>query len=251
MTIQKSVIPAEKSEKFDAWQIPEVKDGQVIKTEKLRDRGPRGELVNVDKSEVIYNSISAGQLEEIANQAYEEVYEQAYKEGHKKGYAQGHKEGLEAGQQTIKQQSEALNMAIEQLYSYLGERDDEIEQALVNLATCVSQAVLRRELITDSSYIQDVVSEAIATLPMNPGNIQIFLSEQDYQQLKTLTTISEQWLLHIDPNLTPGGCHVTTSHSVVDYTLEEQFQQTVNSIVEKRFGQLAVQAKPNAKPELG
>ena len=35
----------------------------------------------------------------------------------------------------------------------------------------------------------------------------------------------------------------TTRHSVVDFTLEEQFQGTINALVERRFAQLAAQAK--------
>lgn len=249
MTTQNSVIPAEESTQFSSWQMPEVKDGQVVRTEKMNKRGPRGELVNVDKNEIIYSSLTAGQLEEIANQAYEEVRERAYQEGHQQGYNEGHDKGLAAAQQTIAEQAGALHSAMQQLYSFLAGQDDEVEQALVNLATCVSQSVLRRELSIDSSHIGQVVSEAVATLPMNAKNIQVFLSEQDHQLLTSLEDIPEQWQLHIDRSLTPGGCRVVTDHSAVDYTLEEQFQQTVNALVEARFAQLAAQAKSRAQSD--
>jgi flagellar assembly protein FliH len=249
MTIQNSIIPAEQSAEFSSWQMPEVKDGQVVCTEKMQKRGPRGELVNVDKKEVIYSSLTAGQLEEISNQAYEEVREQACKDGHKQGYIEGRQEGVEAGKKIIAERTAALNSVIEQLYSFLSGQDDEVEQALVNLASCVSKSVLRRELTTDSSHIKQVVLEAIATLPMDPKNIQIFLSEQDHQLLSSQTEISDQWTLRVDPCLTPGGCRLTTDHSVVDYTLEEQFQQSINTLVEERFSLLAEQAKARVEPD--
>ena len=241
--MQGSRIPADKSSRFTSWDAPEVKEGQVIRAEKMPRRGPRGELVNIDKSEVIYQSLTAGQLEEISSQAYEDVREQAHQDGLKQGHAEGYQAGIEAGQQAVQQQAAELHRTIDQLVHFLGGQDDEVEQALVNLATCVASAVLRRELTIDSAHIRDIVSEAIAALPMGAGDISVHLSEQDHQLLSAHSDIPSTWQLHIDRTLSPGGCRVQTAHSVVDYTLQEQFQQTVNALVEQRFAELAGNAR--------
>lgn len=241
--MQGSRIPANKSGSFLSWDAPEIQDGQIIHAEKLQNRGPRGQLVNVGKEEVIYQSLTAGQLEEISNQAYEDVREQAYKDGLKQGRDEGYQAGLDAAQQDIKNQAENLAKTIDKLLSYLAGQDDEVEQALVNIATCVASAVVRRELTIDGGQIRQVVAQAIAALPMNAANINVHLNEQDYQLLKSQSDIPDSWQLHIDRTLSAGGCRIRSQHSAVDFTLEEQFQQTVNALVEDRFAELARQDK--------
>ncbi|WP_101759367.1 FliH/SctL family protein [Oceanicoccus sp. KOV_DT_Chl] len=237
-------IPSNQSSAYGAWQIPEVKDGQIVKVEKLQNRGPRGELINVDKNEVIYSSITAAQLEEISSQAYNDVSEQARKEGYQKGHAEGHQAGMQAASQTVKKQSQGLQAAVAEIYNFLAGQDDEVEQALMNVATCIASAVLRRELTIDSSQILQIVTEAVAMLPMDASNITVFLSEQDHKLLTAEPDeIPSNWQLQVKRNLTPGGCQVRSQYSVVDFTLEEQFQQAVNEIVERRYAELAQAAK--------
>jgi flagellar assembly protein FliH len=236
-------IPADETTSFASWDMPEVKEGQIVKVEKLKERGPRGELINVAKEEIIYSSLTAAQLEDISNQAYEDVRQQAYQDGLKQGHQEGYQAGLDDGKKTIAQQAQQLNTAVANVFSYLQGQDDEVEQALVNVATCIASSVLRRELTVDTSHIRAVVQDAIALLPMNVSNLSVHLSEQDHQFLSNDTEIPEQWTLQIDRTLKPGGCRVSSEQSVVDYTLEQQFQQTVNGLIEKRFAQLSPTAQ--------
>ena len=242
-------IPADKSSVFSSWDIPEVKRGQIIQAEKLRQRGPRGELLALQGEEVVYSSITAAQLEEISLAAYEDVRQQAYEEGLKQGQAEGYQTGLKAGEEEIQQQSRGLREVIANLTTYLNGQDDEVEQALVNLATCIASSILRRELSIDSGQVLAIVHEAVHSLPIKASNITVHLSEQDFQLLKQLDDVPEQWKLQIDRTLTSGGCRVTTDQSVVDYTLEDQFQQTVNTIVEQRFAHLVGKASTTPKDE--
>lgn len=238
-----SRIPSDQSADYTSWVIPEVKEGQIVKAEKLKNRGPRGQLINVDKNEVIYTSITAAQLEEISNQAYEELREQAQKDGHAQGLSQGHAEGYKAGlaaaEEQVKQQVDGLSAAVTNIYQYLAGQDDEVELALVNVVTSVARAIVRRELLSDSAHVQQVISEALAMLPMDSSNISVHLSEQDYQLLSNQTDIPPQWQLQPDRSLSTGGCRVTSKHSVVEYTMEEQFQQTIDALVTRRFAELA------------
>ncbi len=94
-----------------------------------------------------------------------------------------------------------------------------------------------------------VVREAIQALPLSASGLTVYLSDQDFQALTQREDLPEHWHLQIDRTLTPGGCRITTAQSVVDYTLEDQFQQLVNAIVEKRFAELAASAssRPDAR----
>ena len=232
-------IPADETTAFLSWNMPEVKEGHIVKVEKLKERGPRGELVNASKEEVIYQSLTAAQLEDISNQAYEDVRRQAYEEGIKQGHQQGFQAGMDEAKTAIAQQAQQLNSAIANVFACLQDQDDEVEQALVNIASCIAGSVLRRELTVDASHIRAVVKDAIALLPIKAANLTVYLSEQDYQFLSSETDIAKEWTLQIDRSLKPGGCRVSCEHSVVDYTLEQQFQQTVNGLVEKRFAELS------------
>lgn len=234
-----SRIPADKTTSFASWDMPEVKEGQIVKVEKLKQRGPRGELVNVAKEEIIYNALTAAQLEEITQQAYEDVRQQAYQDGVKQGHKEGYQAGLDEGKTAVAEQAQQLNHAVANIFNYLQGQDDEVEQALVNIASCIASSVLRRELTVDASHIRSVVKEAIALLPISASNLTVYLSEQDYHFLTNETDLAESWKLQIDRTLQPGGCRVTSEHSVVDYTLEQQFQQTVKGLVEKRFTELS------------
>ncbi len=241
-------IPANESASFPTWKAPEVKDGQIIHAEKLKERGPRGELVNVSKNEVIYDKLTAAQLDEITRQAYEDVQKKAYAEGFNQGQNDGYQAGLTASENLIKQQAEALNSSVSELLQFLAGQDNEVEQALVNVATCLARSILRRELVIDSSHVEQLVSEAIAMLPMDARNITVFLSQQDLTILKQNSHIPEEWKLQLDPSMSAGGCRVVTRQSIVDYTLEEQFQQAVTSMVENRYAELAADQKRLAEP---
>ena len=236
-------IPAGQAAGLDAWFIPEVKEGQVVAVEKLQNRGPRGELINVPKDEIIYSTLTAGQLEEISEQAYEDVRQQAYQEGVEQGRKDGYQAGISAGQQGIQQQLQQLQGTIHSLYNVLEGQDDEMEQALVNLATCVARSILRRELSLDASHMQTIVQQAVATLPSKDARLTVHLNPQDHRLLAQSAEIPAEWTLQADVAVSAGGCRVTTAHSVVDFTLEEQFQQTINALVEQRFTELAQQAR--------
>ncbi|MFT7128238.1 MAG: flagellar assembly protein FliH [Gammaproteobacteria bacterium] len=238
-----SRIPAKESTAFTTWQAPEVKDGQVIHAEKLKERGPRGELVNVGKNDVIYNKMTVAQLDEITLQAYKDVQKKAYQEGFQKGQQDGYLAGEKAAEKDIKKQTDSLKNSIEALTHFLAGQDNEVEQALVNVATCIASSILRRELSIDSTHIEHVVAEAVAMLPMDVQNISVFLNQDDLALLKDNAYIPEEWKLQLDPSMNAGGCRVVTRQSVVDYTLEEQFQQTVTTLVENRYAELAADKK--------
>lgn len=247
--MQGSRIPADKSSPFESWDMPEVKDGQIVHAEKLRQRGPRGELINVDKNDVVYGSLTAGQLEEITLQAYNDVREHAHKEGFQQGHSEGYQAGLEEGSVAVKQQVESLHQTVKSMMDHLAGQEDEVEQSLVNLATLISRAVVRRELILDSSQIKQVIQQAIAALPLNAANLTVFLSEQDFDHLARHAEVPVAWQLQLDKGIAPGGCRIETLHTVVDFTLEEQFQQLVNDLVEQRYSELAAQASARVTDE--
>ena len=231
-------IPADKSKRFGRWAIPEVHEGQLVSSERLNERGSRGELVNIDKDEVLYRSLTAAQLEEITLQCYEEIREQAEQDGYQQGLAEGQKAGLVRGQQLIDTQLDVVGRLVEGLTVELERQRDDIEQALMNLVCCVARSVVHRELRSGSEAITDVVAQAVAALPQGAGNIRIQMNPTDLALLNERQVVPADWQLVPDEGLSPGGVRVLTQQSVVDFTLDSQFQQTVNALVEARFAAL-------------
>lgn len=240
-------IPADKTRGFTSWKLPEVSDGRVVKAEAEPRRNARGEIVDVKKEEIVYSSLTAAQLEEITNQAYDDVRQQAYEEGSRQGRDEGYQAGLRAAQQQIDQQVAALCEAIDNVYQLLAGQDDAVEQALVNIAISMARSVLRRELSIDASHLREVVADAIALLPHESERIVVYLSQADYA-LMAQTQLPSSWQLRVDKTLSPGGCRIHNGQSVVDYSLEQQFQQTVDALVAERFKQLAATARDGRKP---
>lgn len=247
----KDRIPANKTERFTAWELPEVKQGQIVAVEKLKKRGPRGELVNVKEDEVIYSTMTAGQLNELTQQAYDEVRQQAYEEGARQGREEGYQTGLEEGREAVQQQIKQLQNTLHSLHNVLEGQDDELEQALVNLTMCIARSVLKHEISLDQSHIQQVIKQAVDALPLKEDRLVIHLNPAEYQLLTGQDGIPEQWTLQSDPGVSAGGCRVVSPHSVVDFTLEEQFQQVINNLVETRFAELAKQAQQRESDAAG
>ena len=240
-------IPANKVVGLKAWHLPEVKEGQVIAVEKNRRRDASGQLIPGNQNDVVYQQVTAGQLEEINQQIYNDVYEKAKQQGFQDGQLAGHQAGLEQGQQLIQQTVANLNGIINSLNDLLQAQDDQTEQALVNLAVTIAGSILERELTIDSSQILNIVKQCVDCLPLDTATVKISLSQADFDLLSQHSEVLPNWKLQVDNSLTAGGCRASSDYSLIEHTLEEQFQQTVNSLVEKRFADLAVSAEQRAE----
>lgn len=240
-------IPADKVVGLKAWHLPEVKEGQVIAVEKNRRRDASGQLVPGNQNDVVYQQVTAGQLEDINQQIYNDIYEKAKQQGFQEGQAAGYQAGLEQGQQLIQQTVANLNGIIQSLNDLLQAQDDQTEQALVNLAVTIAGSILERELTIDSSQILNIVKQCVDCLPLNAATVTISLSQADFDLLSQHSEVLPNWKLQVDKSLTSGGCRASSDYSLIEHTLEEQFQQTVNSLVEKRFADLAVTAEQRAE----
>lgn len=232
-------IPANQVSGIKAWHLPEVKDGQVIAVEKKRRRDVAGQLIPGNRNDIVYQQVTAGQLEDINQQIYTEVHQKAKQQGYKDGQQAGYQAGLEQGQQLIQQTVGNLNGIIASLNDLLQSQDDQTEQALVNLAVTIAGSILERELSIDSSQVLNIVKQCVDCLPLNASTIHISLSQSDFDLLSQHSDVLPNWSLEVDSTLTSGGCRASSDYSLIEHTLEEQFQQTVNSLVESRFAELS------------
>ncbi|MCK7543455.1 flagellar assembly protein FliH [Marinobacter bryozoorum] len=235
-------IPREELSAWERWELP-LLDGQGNEV-------PREEEVEV-------KPLTAADIEAIRQSAWEEGREEGRRSGHDEGFKQGaeegreqgYREGREAGEQEGRSQAEQdtrstideklarLESVMAELVAPIERHQDELESALVNLATVLARAVIHRELSLDSSQIRQVVTDAVNSLPSTRENVRIRINPSDQEWVNEVASrLDAEVSVTTDESILAGGCKVETRHSLVDYTIEKRFQKAVQAMLEKQVG---------------
>ena len=176
-------------------------------------------------------------LEEGRRQGREEGHQEGYRAGYDEGLAAGRSDGLAEGRQEIEQRMQALDSLLTHLTHALNEQDYQLEQALFQLVKEISRQVVRRELLSDSGHIMQVVHQALQTLPPTRDNVRILIHPDDYALVAQAAEENEEkWRVIASRDIAVGGCRVETEYSAVDFTVEQRFAQAIEQILEARFG---------------
>ncbi|WP_425914346.1 flagellar assembly protein FliH [Pseudomonas sp. GWSMS-1] len=192
------------------------------------------EPAQADSEEVALEDVKPLTLDEL-----EAIRQDAYNEG----FATGEKDGFHAGQLKAKQDADVALAAkiagLEQLMTHLFEpiagQDQQLEEGLIKLLEQIVRQVIQRELVSDSSQIRQVLSEALKLLPMGAGNIRIHLNPQDFEMVKALRERHEEsWRILEDAALLPGGCRVESELSRIDATVETRLNQAIKQLFEQQ-----------------
>lgn len=239
---RRSNVPPEELSAWERWELP-----------LLDEQG--NEVAREEEVEV--KPLTAADIEAIRQSAWEEGreegrangYEEGFKQGADEGREQGLKEGRETGEQEGRSQAEqdtrsAIDEKLARLESVMAElvapierHQDELESALVNLATVLARAVIHRELSLDSSQIRQVVTDAVNSLPSTRENVRIRINPSDQEWVNEVATrLDAEISVTTDETILAGGCKVETRHSLVDYTIEKRFQKAVQAMLEKQIG---------------
>jgi len=238
-------IPTEELTAYERWELP-VMDEADDEAE-LPPQAPANEV-----EEVEVQPLTAQDLEEIRQAAWSEGHEEGFQAGqqegreqglqtgHEEGYQQGLAQGLEEGRRQAEEakgaEIDASLQRLEQVMSQLMEptrqQEEDVEQALLNLALAVARTVIRREVSLNTSHIAQVVAEAVDSLPRGSDRIRLLVSPQDAPLVRQMVERQqESWTVVENADILPGGCKVETSFSMVDYTVEKRFQLTVQQML--------------------
>lgn len=233
----RSRIPKEQLTAYERWELPllDARGNEV----------PREEELDV-------KPLTAAELQDIQQQAEAEGHGVGLEKGHEEGFAKGHEEGFaqgltagtekgrEQGERASREHSEQqaralekrLDALMESLVLPIRQQQEDLEKALVQLATAVAKAVIQRELAQDSSHIFHVVRQAMAALPSTTETVKISVNPQDIEPLNaSLARLDVVTKLVEDAAVSPGGCRLETRYSLVDFTAEKRFQQVVHALV--------------------
>src|SRR3989344_2736722 len=202
----------------------------------------------VETPEPSEEELASEQPVDAGEQAQAESEEVARQDAYNEGFATGEKDGFHAGQLKAKQEADialaaklaSMEQLMTQLFEPISAQDQQLEEAMVSLLGQMVRQVIQRELVSDSSQIRQVLSEALKLLPMGTGNIRIHVNPQDFEIIKALRERHEEsWRILEDASLLPGGCRVESELSRIDATVETRLNQAIKQLFEQQREQAA------------
>jgi flagellar assembly protein FliH len=205
--------------------------------------GPKSQAERVDAG--FQEGLLKGRIEGLA-EGRKEGLEQGLKEGVEKGTQQG----LQRAQKDVDAKLAAMDELMCHLTHAINEQDYVLEQALLNLVSSISRAVVGRELEINSSHILQIVREALAALPPSRDNVRIFVNPADVTLLDAARERNgDSWRVLPDDAVSRGGCRVETEQSLVDFTLERRFSAMIEQVLAKQLSRAETQEEFEPAPE--
>lgn len=199
-------------EGYQRWQPPQMENKPSLGT--------------VVSGDVKASRLTAEQLEKIQAQAYKEAWDE--------GFKKGQQDGLNAGRAELLERAAVLDQLMKALDQPFEELDAAVEQALVDLAMTLAQALVRRELRTDPGQVVAVVREALAALPVASRHVRVCLHPSDVAVVSDALAGQgpsgegdRGWRLQEDPSLKRGDCIVRSENSQIDASMEKRLAAVV------------------------
>ena len=266
---------AKKLTAYERWELPNLKDPQ----EKARP-GVAVLLQNeasmvseeVDQDSLVYEPLTASQLEEIRSAAYDEGFAQGHEEGKESGFHEGKSEGYQKGyeegqllgkEEGHKQGSEEAHILskaqLEQVETYLAALLKDLQQPLSVTRNSVEDLVLTTvqrlvENITQSQLAEsatDLLASQLQTALDKAeefeGKIRVSIHPDDYMMLEQQGVIARLDVkFEQDESLQQGGFIVDSKGFYIDGSIESRMQLLWDELEQLRSQLLS--AEPHDLP---
>lgn len=239
---------------IERWMLPEVNSQQQsigLQQKKTGQNVPEP-AVSVIEEEVQVEKITLAELEAIRENAYEEGFESGRQEGltagREAGEQQGYQEGLAKAEAESAPQQALLAELITALESPLAQQQDDIAQWLVSLSSAVAQAVIGQACTLDKCLIEDALVQALEQLPAGEADICVRVHPDEIGLATDLLShklAAGSWTMQPDPELSPGGCCISTANSRVDYSLEYRLNVVADELQRRLAASLNQQPAPD------
>lgn len=245
-------IPAEAVESATTWVIPPITDhGKILSSVEKEARERRERLLRREKETIETVEIpepeetpQMGMTAEEMQAIFDTAEKDGFEQGHKAGFDKGNAEGYEAGRQQGLMEMRAQLVAEQQRFQALANalldpidaQDGEVEHLLLDVICTLTQSVVQRELLTDSSHIVSLVKEAVDALPIGNKNIRVCLNPDDLAAVETYAEEQQlTWTFFGDADLLPGGCRIETPESRVDFSVSARLQTVLEQFISKQL----------------
>jgi len=162
----------------------------------------------------------AQEILEAAKAKAQEVERLAYEQG----FSQGKKDGREVGERSLEQAIQRVHRLALSLEEAKEELFRRREADLLELVLLIAKKLVAHELVTQPQVIQQIIASAFRHLA-DTENIRLLVHPQDYKLVRQadLSAWPPGLTLVADPNLTPGGFHLETTHGDIDGTLQTRW----------------------------
>lgn len=245
-------IPSENLGEVTSWMLPPVDDsGRVLSSAEKEARMRREKMLRQGKERIENIDIPAQQKTGMTAQEMQDIFDAAEKDGFAQGHAtgleQGKTDGYEAGRQqglmemraqlTLEQQR--FHQLANALLNPLTAQDNDIENMLLDVICSLTQSVIQRELVTDSSQTLELVKTAVEALPVGSKNIRISLNPEDLAAVEIYAAEQQlDWKFFGDTQLQPGGCKIETPESRVDFSVSNRLQTVLEEFLTGQLTQV-------------
>lgn len=191
--------------------------------------------------------LTAQDLEEIRLSAQQEGHDQGFSKGqaegilagHDEGYQQGleqgkiegHQQGYETGKAEIDAQLALLAQLVAQFEAPLADQEQQLEQALVELALDVAKKVIHTEVSQSHQPMVQAITDGVRLLGRHEP-VTVRLHPQDLETISTIwpqdELIKRNMMLESDLTLTVGSCAIESKLSMVTLDLPARIEQVFN-----------------------
>ncbi|ADZ92452.1 FliH/SctL family protein [Marinomonas mediterranea] len=246
---------------YERWELPnldsDTKEQTSIRETALHIKEENAPVVEeIEEESLVYEPLTASQLEEIRSAAYDEGFIQ----GESDGYAKGHSEGVEAGKsegfehgkeegmkegvelgkaETIEQGSvllqqveNTLNQAYQELIKPLESSRTELEAMLYKSVQSLVEAICEREL---SVHSQDMLtkglSQALDSIGEYEGKVKLTVNPSDREALETVGALDRLNIqIDTDEGMLEGGFVLNSNSFFVDGTVESKLSSVFEQL---------------------
>jgi flagellar assembly protein FliH len=170
----------------------------------------------------------AAQILAQAKQQAEQIRQQAQQQGREQAVQQAQTEVVSKVREQLAGVLPALERAVEQLQQARHEWVEQWEQNAVHLASAIAARVIRREVSQTPQITLALVREALE-LASGSQQIQLRLNPADRQALGAAAEDLAARVAKLaptqvvaDPDVSPGGCIVSTDFGEIDQRIEAQ-----------------------------
>jgi flagellar assembly protein FliH len=245
---------------YERWELPHLEDvsprDNVGSSLLLRKKEEEVIIEEVDEDSLVYEPLTASQLEEIRLAAYDEGYvegleeghqtgfekgdAQGQEEGHAKGLEQGHKEGYEAGfTQSVEEATEKLavveallNQLSQELQSPIETCKDQVESILYQSVASMVHSITQSQLTQVSeSLLTSQIAFLSRELEELEQPIRIRLHSDSAKLIQTFSVFDRVRIkIENDDSLLPGGFVLDSKGAFVDASIEHKIELILNDL---------------------
>lgn len=237
---------------ISTWDLPHVEDASPVdlnKTNAFNRRSdwkyeppeeveemlpPTAEEIEAIRAAAYQDGFSQGK-QDGQEQGHKEGVEQGLQEGHKEGMEKGHAEGLALGEEEINLKIEVFKDLIYQLNNPVAQVQEILQKELIQLSVSLARAVIKTETVTNPDIIFQALSEGLKVLPIQESTYQIHLHPDDIALIKEHFGEDEitkhNWLFIDAPQMTRGGCDISTTSNAVDVSVERRTRDVLDQFL--------------------